>query len=102
MVAVMAQRDARSLDHATLEEMRRLAVKRVLAGEPRIAVAASLQVHAGTVAKWMMRYYQAGERVYAAGVYSESELTLDYRFRLAASSRICRPSSRLMPNGFSR
>ena len=28
----------------------------------------------------------SNERVYAAGVYSESELTLDYRFRLAAST----------------
>ena len=47
----MARRDARSLDHATLEEMRRLAVKRALAGEGRPAVAESLQVHAGAVAK---------------------------------------------------
>ena len=62
----MARRDARSLDHATLEEMRRLAVKRVLDGEARIAVAESLQVHAGTVAKWMMRYYQAGDHALAS------------------------------------
>lgn len=57
----MERRDARSLDHATLEEMRRLAVKRVLDGERRTAVAASLQVHAGTVAKWMMVYHRAGD-----------------------------------------
>ena len=36
----MAKRDARSLDHATLEEMRRLAVKRVREhDEPQVAVA---------------------------------------------------------------
>lgn len=40
----MAKRDARSLDHATLEEMRRLAVKRVgEGGETQVAVARSLE-----------------------------------------------------------
>ena len=54
MVRVMAARDARSLDHATLEEMRRLAVKRVLEGrETQAAVARSLEVHPVTVAKWV-------------------------------------------------
>jgi transposase len=66
MVAVMRRRDARSLDHATLEEMRRLAVKRVLEGERHAAVAATLQVNAGTVAKWMMTYRRAGEAGLAA------------------------------------
>jgi len=62
----MGRRDARSLDHATLEEMRRLAVKRVLEGERHAAVAATLQVNAGTVAKWMMTYRRAGEAGLAA------------------------------------
>lgn len=61
MVRVMARRDARSLDHATLEEMRRLAVKRVVQGERHAAVARSLEVHPGTVAKWMMTYRGAGD-----------------------------------------
>ena len=66
MVAVMGRRDARSLDHATLEEMRRLAVKRVLEGERHGAVAATLQVHPGTVAKWMMRHRREGDAGLAA------------------------------------
>lgn len=58
---IMAERDARSLDHATLEEMRRLAVKRVLAGETQQDVARSLEVHFQTVAKWMAWYRAQGE-----------------------------------------
>ena len=54
-------RDARSLDHATLEELRRLAVKRVLAGETQRAVAESLEVHSHTVAKWVAWYRQEGD-----------------------------------------
>jgi transposase len=61
MVRVMGKRDARSLDHATLEEMRRLAVRRVLEGEAQVAVARSLQVHPCTVAKWLMTYRRAGD-----------------------------------------
>lgn len=79
MLAVMARRDARSLDHATLEEMRRLAVKRVLDGEPRVAVAESLQVHAGTVAKWMMRYHRSGDRALASTTATGRPPTLTAR-----------------------
>jgi transposase len=62
MVRVMAKRDARSLDHATLEEMRRLAVKRVIeGGETQVAVARSLEVHPVTVAKWVGTYHRRGE-----------------------------------------
>ncbi|MBI5431917.1 MAG: IS630 family transposase [Planctomycetes bacterium] len=60
MVAIMTERDARSLDHATLEEMRRLGVSRVLAGESQVAVAASLQVNLHTVSKWMRKYRAGG------------------------------------------
>lgn len=56
MVALMTIRDARSLDHQTLEEMRRLAVSRVLAGESQVAVAESLQVNLHTVSKWMRKF----------------------------------------------
>ena len=59
-------RDARSLDHKTLEELRRLAVTRVLAGETHRVVAASLDVHRMTVAKWMAWYRAEG----AAGLAS--------------------------------
>jgi transposase-like protein len=57
MGRVMGKRDARSLDHATLEEMRRLAVRRVVeGGETQAAVAHSLEVHPVTVAKWVGTY----------------------------------------------
>ncbi len=62
MVRVMGKRDARSLDHATLEEMRRLAVKRVVeGGETQTAVAHSLEVHPVTVAKWVGTYRRQGD-----------------------------------------
>jgi len=61
MLPVKTKRDARSLDHATLEEIRRLAVSRVLAGESQIEVGASLQVHASTVSKWFRRYQADGK-----------------------------------------
>jgi len=41
----MTQRDGRTLDHATLEEMRRLAVERMRAGERPAVVAASFGLH---------------------------------------------------------
>ena len=61
MMPLMTHRDARSLDHATLEEMRRLGVSRVLNGESQAAVAQSLDVHPQTVWKWMDRYRREGE-----------------------------------------
>ena len=57
---VTAHRDARSLDHATLEEMRRLAVSRVLAGEQQVDVARSLQVRASSLWKWIDAYRRLG------------------------------------------
>jgi transposase len=48
------RRDARSLDHGTLEEMRRLAVRRVKNGESQKSVALGLEVHARTVSKWVV------------------------------------------------
>jgi transposase len=53
-------RDARSLDQKTLEEMRRLAVSRVLAGEKQTEVARSLQVDRTTVVRWMASYRRSG------------------------------------------
>jgi transposase len=61
MLPARTKRDARSLDHATLEEMRRLAVSRVLAGESQVAVGASLQVHPDTVNKWTRHYREHGK-----------------------------------------
>lgn len=56
----MKRRDARSLDHKTLEEMRRLAVQRVRGGETQRAVAESMEVHPLTVWKWMRLYRRHG------------------------------------------
>lgn len=60
------RRDARSLDHAILEELRRLGVKRVLAGETRVAVAASLEMNPGTVRKWVAAFREGGEDALAS------------------------------------
>lgn len=59
-------RDARSLPHSTLEEMRRLAVRRVLAGETQVAVSASIEVHRRTVCKWMAWRRAKGEAALAS------------------------------------
>jgi transposase len=60
MIGIMATRDARSLDHKTLEEMRRLAVKAILAGEEMTSIAERLQVHYQTVSKWKRCYETEG------------------------------------------
>lgn len=57
----MKRRDARSLDHQTLEEMRRMGVRRVVGGETQVSVAKSLEVNLHTVSKWMRRYRNGGE-----------------------------------------
>ena len=62
----MSERDARSLGRATLEELRRLAVCRVLAGESQVVVAASLEVTPFTVNRWMRTYREHGEAGLAA------------------------------------
>jgi len=86
MTTLVTKRDARSLDHATLEEMRRLAVSRVLAGETQRAVAASLQVHHGAVWKWVKTYRTAGADGLASTKSSgrPSTLTEKQRARLRA------------------
>lgn len=61
MVPVMSPRDARSLSHATLEEMRRLAVKMALAGRPQKLIAEQLQVHHGTVCRWIAMHAAGGD-----------------------------------------
>ena len=70
------RRDARSLDHTTLEELRRLAVTQVLAGETHRAVATSLDVHRMTVARWMAWYRAEGEAGLASTVGTGRPRTL--------------------------
>jgi transposase len=79
MTPVMGARDARSLDHATLEELRRLAVRRVVEGETQGAVADSSGVHRCTVAKWMRAYRERGDRALAARKASGRPPTLTRR-----------------------
>jgi transposase len=81
MMPVMTKRDARSLDHATLEEMRRLAVGRVEAGETQQAVADSLQVHRCSVAKWMIAFRKQGEAALASRKATGPEPKLTRRQR---------------------
>ncbi len=79
MRCVTEARDARSLDHRTLEEMRRLAVARVVKGETQREVARSLQIHHGTVAKWMNWYRSEGEEALASTKATGREPTLKKR-----------------------
>ena len=59
-------RDARKLSHEALEDLRRLGVSRVLAGESQPNVARSLHVTRTTVVRWMMAYRSGGEAALAA------------------------------------
>ena len=52
-VKVDMKRDGRTLDHKTLEEMRRIAVQRVREGERPSAVIASLGFHRTVIYKWL-------------------------------------------------
>lgn len=65
MTSVMAKRDARKLDRKTQEEIRRLAVKRVLAGEKQRAVAESLEVSPSALYIWMAKYRDKGDAALA-------------------------------------
>jgi transposase len=56
----MAKFDNRKLDHKALEHIRRLAVKRVLAGEKPSTVAKSLGVYRTSIYKWLRGYQKAG------------------------------------------
>ena len=66
MMDVMAKRDARSLDHGTLEEMRRMAVRAVLRGETQRAVARRLEVGYQSVCKWCAAYRDGGDEALAS------------------------------------
>jgi len=79
MLSLMKKRDARSLDHKTLEEMRRLAVKRVLGGETQAEVASSVEVHEDTVWKWMRTHREEGEAGLASTKASGRPPTLTTR-----------------------
>src|SRR5271165_3637789 len=61
MRLVTGRRDARSLDHATLEEMRRLAISRINAGELQVDVTRSLQVPPNSFWKWVDAYRRRGD-----------------------------------------
>ena len=56
----MAQRDARSLDHKTLEELRTRAVERVQAGEAAVDVARVIGVRPESVYRWLSWYRHGG------------------------------------------
>jgi transposase len=79
MTLIESSRDARSLDHAVLEEMRRLAVRRVLAGESQADVATSMQVHHCTVWKWVAAYRARGDKALVSRKSSGRPSTLTDR-----------------------
>ena len=56
----MRRDDARKLDHATLEDMRKRAVASVQAGERPTAVARSLRITNRTIFGWLAQYRQGG------------------------------------------
>lgn len=60
MLPVTQRRDARSLPHDVLEEMRRLAIHRALGGETHVEIARSLDVHHDSVSKWVRAYRAEG------------------------------------------
>jgi transposase len=66
MIPVTSRRDARSLPHDVLEEMRRLAVQRALAGETQAVIACGLNVHPDTVSKWVRAYRAEGDAALAS------------------------------------
>ena len=57
----MTKIDGRTLDHATLEHLRRLAVRRVLAGEKPSVVAKSLGFYRTSIYKWLRAHKKGGE-----------------------------------------
>ena len=75
----MPVRDARSLAHSTLEEMRRLAIRRVEAGEKQTAVADSLEVDRRTVRKWVLAYRKGGPEALASRTAPGREPALNDR-----------------------
>jgi transposase len=58
----MTRIDGRTLDHATLEHLRKLAVKRVLDGEKPSAVAKSLGFYRTSIYKWLRAHKKGGEK----------------------------------------
>ena len=87
MRIVTEPRDARSLDHRTLEEMRRLAVCKILQGDTQRNLARTLQVHEGTVSKWMNWYRDEGDEGLTSSKCTGRKPTLNKR-QLARLQRI--------------
>jgi len=57
----MERKDGRSLDHKTLEHLRRLAVRRVEGGERPSVVIASLGLYRTSIYKWIRAHRRKGE-----------------------------------------
>ncbi len=66
MEPIQIKRDARSLDHKTLEQLRHEIVRRRLAGESRNHIAASLQINPTTVSKIFSKYRTGGMEALAS------------------------------------
>ncbi len=66
MLPVTKRRDARSLPHDVLEEMRRLSVQRALGGEALVEIARSIDIHPNTVSKWVRAWRVGGDEEIAS------------------------------------
>lgn len=62
----MERKDGRSLDHGTLEHLRRLAVRRVEDGERPSVVVASLGLYRTSIYKWLRAHRRKGEAALAS------------------------------------
>ncbi len=66
MAPIQSKPDERSLDHKSLEQLKREIVRRRLAGESRNHIAASLQINRTTVLKIYSKYRTAGMKALAS------------------------------------
>jgi transposase len=81
--------DARAYSHATLEELRKGAVKRVEAGESPEGVAVGLGVNRRTIYRWLAAYHYGGDEALAAKPIPGAPLRLNAQ-QLARLSRMVR------------
>jgi transposase len=81
--------DARAYSHATLEELRKGAVKRVEAGESPEGVAEGLGINRRTIYRWLRAYHYGGDDALAAKPIAGAPAKLNAQ-QMASLSRMLR------------